>query len=137
MEEFYEYRMAGRRRAVWLCAILIVFMIGIANQYDPPQIIWVIYAVSASMIAWMVISTPIAGIRLDHETLTLAAFRSPREVRLSEIDHVRPTHWTEESDIVLVYRDGREEVVSSGDLPSFAEFEELMIARGIPVKDPV
>jgi hypothetical protein len=136
MNEPYEYRLAGRRRNVWLAAAMIVFLIGITSRYQSPQILGVIWCLAAVMLGWMMMGNPIAGMRVDDHTLTLSAWRKPREIPLSDIDHIRVKHWTEESDVFIVYRDGTEEEISCGDLPRIPILEEVMAERGIIVRDP-
>ena len=113
------------------------FLLGLITVYRDPAIITLIFALSAVLIGWMMIANPITGIRIDNEALTLNAWRRPREIPLHEIDHLRVTDWTDECDIVIVYRDGREEGTHAADMPDPDTLAEVMALHGIPVRDGV
>lgn len=88
------------------------------------------------MIGWMLMMGPVRGIRVDHETLTLDAWRSPRVISLSDIAYLRALHWTENSEVTIVYKDGTEESTHPRDLPDINTLAREMMARGVKVKDP-
>ncbi len=137
MDEIYEYRLGFGRRLEWLAAIAAAALLSFAIDNQSPLILGAVWGLCASMIVWFLSQNKVAGIRVDETHLTLAAWRDPKEVPLANIDHFRMTHWTDDSDVVLVYRDGTEEELSASDLPGIQEFSEVMADRGIPVKDPL
>ena len=89
------------------------------------------------MLNLALIKAPTAGIRVDAETLTLAAWRKPREVPLQDIDRLEVLHWTDESDVKLVYKDGKEEIIPFGDLPDMNTFTTVMMDFGVRLREPV
>lgn len=80
---------------------------------------------------------PSPGITLDDDTLTLDAWHAPRPVPLDNIDHFRMLEWTGETDMVLIYKDGSEEIVPASDLPDSYTFSALLADRNIAVRDPL
>lgn len=137
MDDVFEYRLPGRRRAVWLAAIIVVFLIGISGQFQAPEVVWFAWLTLAVMLGWMLMAQPSSGIRVDYANFTVSAWHHPRDIPLAEIDHIRVRHWTEDSDITIVLRNGDEIDVGAGDLPPIPVLEDVMIARGVPVRDPV
>ena len=136
MHEVYEYRLSSRRSAIWLAAALVAFSLGYAVVNSAPAILTVICATGGVLLGWMLMANPMSGIRVDHETLVLNAWRRPREIPLSEIAYLRMTHWTDDSTVSIVYKDGREEGTNYADMPPPNTLAAVMAARGIPVYDP-
>lgn len=137
MEEVYEYRLGVRHRISWFAALGIAMLIGYATQGQSPLILGAVWGLTAVMIIWFLSRIPVAGVRVDERYVTLAAWRDPKMVPISDIAHFRMTHWTDDSDLILVYKNGAEEFVSSGDLPSVQLFSEVMADRGVAIKDPL
>jgi len=137
MEEVFEYRLGLRRRTTWLVMIGIAALIGYALQDQTPLVMGLIWGLTAVMTVWFLSRNPVAGVRVDEKYLTLAAWRDPKMVLLTDIAHLRMTHWTDDSDLILVYKDGVEEFISGGDLPSIQRFSEVMADKGAAIKDPL
>lgn len=137
MEEVYEYRLGVRRHISWFAALGIAMLIGYATQGQTPMVLGAVWGLTAVMIIWFLSRLPVAGVRVDDRFVTLSAWRDPKMVPISDIAHFRMTHWTDDSDLILVYKNGAEEFVSAGDLPSVQLFSEVMADRGVAIKDPL
>jgi len=136
MEHFYEYKIHPNRKLTWFAASCIGFLVGFGILTTAPHIHAVVWSLVAVCFIWLLMKSPAAGIRVDEYALTLAAFRKPRAVPLSQIDHMEIQHWTDESDVKIVFRDGREEMIPYGDLPSMNTFSEVMVAFGVRLTEP-
>jgi len=136
MNEVYEYRLARRRGAIWLAAIVIAFLLGFAVANAAPQVMMALWALTGVLIMFTLMSNPICGIRVDDEYLVLNAWRKPRLIPLVEIDYLRMTHWTDDCNVTIVYKDGREEGTISAHMPPANTLACVMAERGIPVLDP-
>lgn len=137
MFEEYEYKLASRRRGVWLTATLILLLLGIVLQTSSPRLIWAIYVLAIVMLSWMMMGVPIAGIRVTDTDLVASAWREPVHIPLDEIAEMRAENWTEESDVHVRLRDGTEHVLRSGDLPPISVLTDVMMERGVYLRDPV
>ena len=137
MNDVYEYRMGGRSRTSWLAAIAVAALISMSVEYQTPATYGAIWGLAIVMIAWLLIRSPMAGIQIDDQYLTVSAWHKPRQIPLSEIAHLRMSHWTDDCGVTIVYHDGSEEEVPSGDLPSIQRLSEEMADRGIEIKDPI
>ena len=136
MNEVYEYRRSARRPAVWLAAAFVAFLVGKALVEPTPVVVTLLWGGAGAMLGWMLLANPIAGIRVDDDHLTLSAWRRPRQIPLADIDYLRMTHWTDDSHVTIVYKDGREEGTFAGDMPPASTLAHVMAERGIPVLDP-
>jgi hypothetical protein len=87
------------------------------------------------MLFWMVLPRPIAGIRVDDHHLILSAWRLPRMIPLDDIAYLRATSVSADSDVTIVYKDGREEGTFAGDMPDIETLSYVMAMRGVPVRD--
>lgn len=137
MEDVYEYKLGVRGSAPWLSAIAISLLLGLALQDQTPKVLGAIWGLVTFMIIWFLSRHQVAGVRVDRRHLTLAAWRDPIHIPLVEIDHIRMTDWTDDSDLIVVRTTGHQDYVPSGDLPSIQLFSEVMAERGISIKDPV
>ncbi len=137
MNDVYEYRKQRGRGVIWLSAITVVFLLGAILIFGATQFITVAAILGAVMLLWMAMPAPAAGIRVDDEYLTLSAWRKPRQIRLNDIAYLRATDQSPDSDVTVVYKDGREEGTFKGDMPDFDTLAEVMAARGVPVRDTV
>lgn len=136
MFEEFEYRLGHQRRGVWLAATLIVLMMGVFLQTMLPLFIWAIYLLIIVMLAWMMLGVPIAGIRVTDDTLIAAAWRKPNPIPLIDIAEMRAVDWTDQSDVKITLHDGTTQVLSSGDLPSIPILTDVMMERGVYLRDP-
>lgn len=136
MDEVYEYRMGGRSRTSWLAAIAIAALISFSAQNQSPLIFGTIWGLAIVMIAWLLTRKPMAGIQIDQIFLTLSAWHNPRQIPLTDIAHLRMNNWSDDHGVSIVYHDGTEEVVPSGDLPPIQRLSEEMADRGIEIRDP-
>ncbi len=136
MIDVYEYRQSGRSQLVWLSAAVVAFLLAFGLVNDAPNIIMVVCVLAAVVLGWMLILSPARGIRVDHTHLTLNAWRKPREIALSDIDFLRAVHWTHDSAVTVVYKDGTEESTHPRDLPDLDTLARVMAERGVKLKDP-
>lgn len=136
MENVYEYKMRPNRKVTWFAAACIGFLLGYGYLTSDPRILAVVWALIAMCLVWLLMKSPTAGIRVDEQALTLSAWRNPRPVPLDEIEYLEVQHWTEDSDVKLVLRDGTEEMIPFGDLPDMTTFSAVMVDFGIRLLDP-
>ena len=137
MDNVYEYKMRPKRTRTGFAAACIGFLMGWGYLTSDPRILALVWALIGMCLIWLLIKAPTAGIRVDAETLTLAAWRKPREVPLQDIDRLEVLHWTDESDVKLVYKDGKEEIIPFGDLPDMNTFTTVMMDFGVRLREPV
>lgn len=135
MNEVYEYRRAPGRGAIWLCALMISFLTSVVILGGAQDLLWLICVLGAVMILWMMLPKPVAGIRVDDDHLVLGAWRRPRPILLDDIAYLRATAISADSDVTIVYKDGREEGAVAGDMPDIETLSYVMALRGIPVRD--
>lgn len=135
MNEVYEYRRAPNRGVIWLCAMTIVILICVVSISAATHLLWLVWALAAAMLFWMLLPKPVAGIRIDDEHLVLGAWRNPRQIPLDDIAYLRATSVSADSDVTIVYKDGREEGTFAGDLPDIETLSYVLALRGIPVRD--
>lgn len=135
MSDVYEYRRGPSKGPVWLAFMGVVILLVAVTQFGADHLMWLVWAAGAVMIAWMLLPQPVAGIRVDKDTLTLAAWRQPRAVPLDDIAHLRYSDAGLETEVTIVYRNGDHEDVFSGDLPDIDVLINVMANHGIPVRD--
>jgi len=135
MSDVYEYRRGPSKGPIWLAFIGVVLLLVAVIQYDADHLMWLVWAAAAVMIAWMLLPQPVAGIQVDDDTLTLAAWRQPRAIPLDDIAHLRYSDTGIEPEVSVVFRNGEEEDIFSGDLPDIDTLIRVMAKRGIPVRD--
>ena len=135
MYEIYEYRRAPSRGVIWLCGTKIAVLLWAVTMTDADHLIWLIWALAAVMLLCLALPTPVAGIRVDDDHLTLSAWRKPRPIALNDIAYLRATFVSSDSDVTIVYKDGREEGAFVGDMPDIGTLSHVMAARGVPVRD--
>ena len=136
MDYVYEYKKRPNRKVTWFAACCIGFLFGFGLLTSDPKILGLVWGLIAVCFLWLLMKSPTAGIRVDEESLTLSAWREPREVPLSKIDHLEIQHWTEDSDVKLVYRDGEEEMIPFGDLPDMNTLSSIMGDFGVRMMEP-
>ncbi len=136
MNEIYEYKRRPNRKVTWFAACCIGFLFGFGLLTSNPKILGLVWGLIAVCLLWILMKSPTAGIKLDDQSLTLAAWRNPREVPLSAIDHLEVQHWTDETDVRIVYRDGGQEVIPFGDLPDMDTFSRELVYRGVELAAP-
>lgn len=135
MNEVYEYRRAPSKGVIWLCGIKIAVLLWAVTMTDAEHLIWLIWALAAMMLLCMTLPKPIAGIRVDDDHLTLSAWRKPRPIPLDNIAYLRTTSVSSDSDVTIVYKDGRDEGAFVGDMPDIDTLSFVMASRGVPVRD--
>lgn len=135
MNEVYEYRRAPNRGVIWLSAVTIAVLVSVVGYSDSGHLIWLIWSLGAVLIFWMLLPKPVAGIRIDDNHLILAAWRQPRLIALDDIAYLRATSVSADSDVTIVYKDGREEGAFAGDMPDIETLSYVMAIRGVPVRD--
>jgi len=136
MLEEFEYKFTHQRRGVWLAAAVIVLMMGIVTQAMLPQLVWAIYLLTLVMLVWMSLGVPVAGIRVTDDALIAAAWREPLALPLIEIAEMRAMDWSEQSDVFVRMLDGSEHILTAGDLPPISVLTDLMMERGVYLRDP-
>lgn len=135
MNEVYEFRRAPNRGVIWLSAVTIALLITVVGYSDSGHLIWLIWVLGAVLICWMLLPKPVAGIRIDDDHLILGAWREPRLIALDDIAYLRATSVSADSDVTIVYKDGREEGAFAGDMPDIETLAYVMAIRGVPVRD--
>lgn len=135
MNEVYEYRRAPNRGVIWLCASMVIILICIVVVSGATQLVWAVWVLGAVMLFWMVLPRPVTGIRVDDHHLILSAWRQPRLIPLDDIAYLRATSVSADSDVTIVYKDGREEGTFAGDMPDLETLSYVMAMRGVPVRD--
>lgn len=135
MNEVYEYRRAPNRGVIWLSATAVILLIVAVTLTGAEELTWLVWALGAATLCWMLLPKPVAGIRVDDDYLVLSAWRNPRHIRLDDIAYMRATEASAETDIAIVYKDGTEEGTFTGDMPDIETLVEVMAQRGIAVRD--
>lgn len=136
MLDVYEYRQSGRGRAVALTAGVAAFCMTYGLVTEVSNVALLACCLIGVIVGWKLMLAPIRGIRLDQEHLTLNAWHTPRVIPLNNISFLRAVHWTQTSEVSIVYRDGTEESTNPRDLPDINTLAREMMARGVKVKDP-
>ena len=135
MNEVYEFRRAPSRGGIWLSATAVLMLIVAVSLTGSEELSWLVWGVGAATLCWMMLPKPVAGIRVDDDYLVLSAWRNPRSIRLDDIAYMRVTEASAETDIAIVYKDGREEGTFIGDMPEIESLIDVMAKRGIAVRD--
>lgn len=135
MNEVYEFRRSPNRGVIWLSAVTIAVLVSVVGYSGSGHLIWLIWALGALLILWMVLPKPVSGIRIDDNHLILAAWRQPRLIALDDIAYLRATTVSADSNVTIVYKDGREEGAFAGDMPDIETLSYVMAIRGVPVRD--
>lgn len=135
MDEF-QYRQSSRSQVVWLSAAVVAFLLSFGIVNDAPDIIMMVGVLAAVLLGWMLILSPARGIRVDATHLVLNAWRKPRLIPLSDIAFLRAVHWTQDSAVTVVYKDGTEESTHPRDMPDLNTLARVMSERGVKLKDP-
>ncbi len=136
MIDDYEYRQSGRSQLVWLSAAVVAFLLTFGIVNDAPDIVMMVAVLAGVVLGWMLMMSPARGIRVDATHLTLNAWRKPRQIALADIDFLRAVHWTQDSDVTVVYKDGTEESTHPRDMPDLETLARVMAQRGVKLKDP-
>jgi hypothetical protein len=132
----FEYKLSNQRRGVWLAAAMIMLMLGVTLQTANPSLMWAIYVLAIVMLSWMMIGVPMAGIRVTDTELVASAWRAPVAIPLIDIAEMRAVDWTEESDVEITMLDGTAHVLRSGELPPISVLTDVMMERGVYLRDP-
>lgn len=134
MNEVFEYRRAPGKGAIWLATTAVVLLLVAVVVNGADHLVWLVWVCGALTFAWMLIPKPVAGIRVDDDFLVTSAWRNPRYIPLDNIAHLRATEVSNTTEIVIVYKDGTQEGLLSGDMPDIDTLVDVMAARGIPVR---
>ncbi|MEM9787213.1 MAG: hypothetical protein AAF801_11975 [Pseudomonadota bacterium] len=118
-----------------MSATAVIMLIIAVTLTGSEELSWLVWAVGAVTLCWMMLPKPVAGIRVDNDYLVLSAWRNPRPIRLDDIAYLRATEASAETDIAIVYKDGTEEGAFAGDMPDIEILVEVMAQRGIAVRD--
>ena len=135
MDDVYEYRRAPNRGVVWLSATAVIMLMLAVTLMGADQLMWLVWAMGAVTLCWMLLPKPVAGIRIDGDFLILSAWRKPHPIPLDEIAYLRATEASAETDIAIVYKDGTEEGTFKGDMPDTRTLIAVLAQRGIAVRD--
>ncbi|MFQ1699036.1 hypothetical protein ACJ5NV_00440 [Loktanella agnita] len=120
---------------IWLSAITLVLLITFVSLTDAHQFDWLIWALGAVTLFWMLVPKPVSGMRVTKSHLILSAWRDPYVILLDDIAYLRATEASAETNMALVFKNGIEAGVFVGDLPDVETLVMVMAARGIPVRD--
>jgi len=135
MSDVYEYRRAPSKGVIWLAALVVVLLMVMIVVNEQYQLVWLACVFGSLTVAWMWLPKPVSGIRVDDDYLVLSAWRTPKFVPLDDIAYLRATQISLETDVAIVYKDGRQEGIFAGDLPDIDTLVNVMALRGIPVRD--
>lgn len=135
MTVLYEYRLSGRRPAIWLSGAAFVLMGTLMATYDAAPVVWVPVLIGAGMILWALICHPINGLRLTDESLILTPWTDPKSIPLDDIEAVQYTLWTDSEDMHVRLRSGRTVKVSGVDVPPISTFRAVLADIAIPVTE--
>ena len=136
MFEEFEYKLSNQRRGVWLAAASIMLLLGVTIQTENTQFMWAIYVLAIIMLAWMVIGVPMAGIRVTDSEFVASAWRTPVAIPLIEIAEMRALDWTDHSDVEITLLNGTQHLLRSGELPPIPVLTDVMMERGVYLRDP-
>lgn len=135
MSDIYEYRRAPSKGPIWLALIGVILLLVAVIKFDMTELVWLAWVAAVVTIAWMLLPRPVSGIRIDNDHLILAAWRQPRTIALDDIAHLRIEDASLDTHVTIVYRDGSEEEVFTGDLPDVDTLIHVLADRGIPVRE--
>lgn len=135
MNDVYEFRRAPGKGAIWLAAIAVVLLLTAIVINGAEQFMWLVWVFGGVTITWMVMPKPALGVRIDDDFLIMSAWTAPRPIPLDQIAHIRAAETRIETIYTLVYRDGEEEILFSGDLPDVETLSRVLALRGVPVRD--
>ncbi|MCK0095505.1 hypothetical protein MWU60_07970 [Yoonia sp. F2084L] len=135
MSEVYEYRRAPGKGVIWLALIGLVVLVVAIVRYEVENLLLFTGILAAVTVTWFFMRKPPSGIRIDADYLVLSAWRHPRPISLDDIAHLRVSDVRFETEVWIVYRNGDEEAIFSGDLPDIDTLIAVMAERGIPVRD--
>ncbi|WP_341368946.1 hypothetical protein [Yoonia sp. BS5-3] len=135
MKEVFEYRRTRSKGAIWLSASAVAMLIAAIAITGTDELIGLVYVAGPVTLCWMLMPQQVAGIRIDDQHLVLSAWRQPRAILLDDIAYLRVTEASAETNIAIVYKDGREEGTYIGDMPDLDTLARVMAARGIAVRD--
>ncbi|MEY1556536.1 hypothetical protein AB3Y40_12965 [Yoonia sp. R2331] len=136
MFDVYEYRQSGRSQLVWLSAAVVIFLLTFGLVNEAPNIIVMVFVLAGVVLGWVLMLAPARGIRVDDAHLTLNAWSRPRQIALDDIAFLRAVHWTADSAVTIVYKDGTEESTHPRDMPDLNTLARVMANRGVKLKDP-
>jgi hypothetical protein len=134
MNDVYEFRRAPGKGAIWLGSATVAVLLFVMALTDA-KLDWLVWGAGAVTLTWMVLPRPVAGIKVDDTHLVLSAWQNPQTIPLDDIDHLKATRESLESDFKIVLRDGREMIALAGDMPDLETLVYVMAVRGIPVRD--
>ena len=126
----YSYRTKGRSPVTWAAAILHIPLFWLSWEFEAPYFLLGIWAISGSLLAWLLFAARPRGLHLDDKALVLNAWINPIPVLL---ERIRRVEFSGEDTARLVLADGRAIKVDSRDQPEPKFFAQLLEARGIPV----
>ena len=135
MNEVYEYRRTPGKGVIWLSAITLILLLAVVQATDATHLMWLVWGLGSFCVFLMIVPRPVSGMMVDDSYLVLSAWRNPRVILLDDISHLRATEASAETQMAVVYKDGAEEGIYSGDLPDMETLVTVMAARGIPVRD--
>ncbi len=135
MHEVYEFRRAPGKGAIWLGTICVVLLLTAIVFEGAEQFMWLVWVIGGVTITWMLMPKPALGVRVDDDYLIMSAWTSPRPIPLDKISHIRAQETQIETIFTLVYKDGEEEILFSGDLPDILTLSRVLALRGVPVRD--
>lgn len=137
MDNVYEFRRAPSKGAMWLAMIAVAMLLAAVVLNQAYDLLWLLWVAGAVTVTWMLLPKQVAGIRVDHEYLTLSAWRNPRPIPLDEIAYLQVTHESLEAGVSIVFKNGDVRGIFTGDLPDLDTLIDVMALRGIPVRDIV
>lgn len=135
MIEVYEFRRAPSKGVIWLAMAGVALLLAAVVLNQAYHLMWLLWVSGSITAAWMLLPKKIAGIRVDDTHLTLSAWRHPRPILLDDIAHLRITEESVETHVSIVFKNGDEEGIFTGDLPDLDTLIVVMAERGIPVRD--
>jgi hypothetical protein len=100
-----------------------------------PGLLWVVWAPTAAAILAALARTPVTGLRLTEDTLTLSPWQMPQVIPLDDVRCIRLQDWSQGADMEVLLRNGRAVRIQDCDLPPRADFVAALALREIRVEE--
>ena len=134
MNEVYEYRRIPGRGIIRLAAAAVVVSFTTVALTGAQYMLQLACVIAPLALLWMSLPRPIAGIRIDDESLILSAWQNPRAISLDDLSHIQILNDDVETNISIHFKDGRTERAMAHDFPPVEILAVVLATRGIPVR---
>lgn len=133
MTTLYEYRLSGRRPAIWGAgAVFLVISLLMASE-GAALVIWIPVLLGGAMILWALIRNPVNGVQVTEDSLILSPWSHPRLIPLSQIEAVKYREWSDSTDMHIWLKSGETIRVAPMDMPPVAGLQSALAGTGIRI----